>query len=63
MHETGHLLGLEHDAGGVMAEALRAGTRTAPAGDAQWLGAPTFTTGDGWAGWVDPSNPWYDRRR
>lgn len=27
MHELGHLLGYEHDAGGLMAESLAAGTR------------------------------------
>src|SRR5262249_33639322 len=34
MHEVGHLLGRDHEAGGVMAETLTAGTRLAPGSDA-----------------------------
>jgi hypothetical protein len=37
-HEVGHLLGKEHEAGGVMQETLAPGTRLAPHGGPGWLG-------------------------
>jgi hypothetical protein len=38
-HEIGHLLGYEHEAGGLMAETLTAGTRLVPLADSHtaWL--------------------------
>jgi subtilisin-like proprotein convertase family protein len=56
MHEFGHLLGLDHDAEGVMAEALAAGERVTPggvyAGGPEWFLAP-----------ADADGPATDRRR
>src|SRR5262249_41538995 len=40
MHELGHVLGLDHDAGGVMAETLSPGTRLLPPPDAHKVAAP-----------------------
>src|SRR5205085_2176879 len=44
MHEMGHVLGLEHEAEGVMQETLTAGTRRLPEGQAlktdSWLTTP-----------------------
>jgi hypothetical protein len=38
-HELGHLLGHDHDDGGVMAETLAAGVRRIPVAGADWLAA------------------------
>ena len=44
IHEIGHVLGHEHDEGGVMAETLTAGTRLTPLVDATaWLAAVDVT--------------------
>src|SRR5262249_41045721 len=52
-HEVGHLLGHEHEAGGLMAATLTPGTRETPGGE---VPSPDLAVALAWAEvWTDPS--------